>query len=489
MTFTKPSTEYDALDENYFPVEKPLLSEVESSKEIATISANLHVETAQRFHGVGVTVVFPCLNEELAVGSCVALALETMRAAGIDGAVIVVDNGSTDNSANVALEAGAQVIVQREPGYGAALRSGIEAAKTEFVIMADADGTYELDAIPRLLIPLIDGEADMVLGQRLSDATTATMPWLHRYVGTPAITYLVKKATKNEMTIRDSQSGFRAFRRDQIMELNLSSTGMEFASEMLIRSSWAKLRIREVDTKYAERIGESKLSTFSDGLRHLRQILLLSPETGASIPGIVATASAVLLWIFAAASTRTFGQVGSLGWVADVVAGVLSILGPLVFCTGIVLRYRAESSGLRSAHVKLPLDALIRRFMVWGGVLLTLSIVSLVVLLFNFHNHPPFISASVAASFSSFVRSAFVVGVVLLVAPLIAPFLTSSPRSQLPVAEAERDHSVLIFGESHDRIDVAGAMPAMAASQRFERGATTRRRFAAKFPNTAKRSA
>ena len=361
MTFTKPATEFETLNESYFPEQEQLLRNVRSSNDIEEIGVSSDEE--HQFHGVGVTVVFPCLNEELAVGSCVELALETMRAAGINGSVLVVDNGSTDNSANVALNAGAQVILQREPGYGAALRSGIAAAETEFVIMADADGTYELDAIPRLLKPLLDNDADMVLGQRLSDATTATMPWLHRYVGTPAITYLVKKATKNQMTITDSQSGFRAFRRKQILELNLSSTGMEFASEMLIRSSWANLRIKEVDTKYAERIGESKLSTFSDGLRHLRQIMLLSPETAASIPGILATVSAVFLWIFAAESTRTFGQVGSLGWSAGVAAGVLSILGPLVFCTGIVLEIsrgvlgsseRSGETSFGSAHSSVP---------------------------------------------------------------------------------------------------------------------------------------
>jgi hypothetical protein len=269
------------------------------------------------------------------------------------------------------------------------------------------------------------------------------MPWLHRYVGTPAITYLVKKATKNKMMIRDSQSGFRAFRREQILALNLSSTGMEFASEMLIRSSWADLRIREVDTKYAERIGDSKLSTFSDGLRHLRQILLLSPETGASIPGILATAFALLLWVFAAQSTHGFGQIGSLSWVADVVAGILSILGPLVFCTGIVLRYRAETSGLRNAHVKMPVEVLIRRFLMWGASLIFVAILGLVALLINFHQPTGFISNSVAASLSSFVRSAFIVGIVLTVAPLISPFLMTAPRSRLPIADEEGDKATL----------------------------------------------
>jgi hypothetical protein len=374
-----------------------------------------------------------------------------MRIAGIDGSVLVVDNGSTDDSVSVATKAGAQVIVQREPGYGAALRSGFEAAQSEFVIMADADGTYELDAIPRLLLPLLIGEADMVLGQRLNDATTATMPWLHRYVGTPAISYLVRKATKNEMTIRDSQSGFRAFRREQVLKLNLSSTGMEFASEMLIRSSWANLRIQEVDTKYAERIGESKLSTFSDGLRHLRQILVLSPETAATAPGLFATVSAVVLWVLAAETIHGFGVVGSLSWTADVAAGVLSILGPLMFCTGIVLRYRSESLGLRSARVKVPLAKLIRRFCSVGIALIVLSVVSVVALFMSFHHHPPVLSTAVAASLSSFVRSAFVVGIVLAAAPLISPFLISSPRVLLPIAEEEIQSPPQVLGEYRER--------------------------------------
>jgi len=459
MTFTKPSSEFETLNETFY-VERPRVLSRVRSREFATPVVPLHREDKDLLHGAGVTVVFPCLNEEFAVGLCVERALETMRAAGIDGTVIVVDNGSTDRSAEVATEAGAQVIFQREPGYGAALRSGIEAAQSEFVIMADADGTYELDAIPRLLAPLLEGKADMVLGQRLSDATTETMPWLHRYVGTPAITYLVKKATKNRLTIRDSQSGFRAFRREEILKLKLSSTGMEFASEMLIRSSWANLRIQEVDTKYAERIGESKLSTFSDGLRHLRQILLLSPETAASIPGVLATAAAIVLWVFAAQSTTTFGQVGSLSWVADVVAGVLSILGPIVFCTGIVLRYRAETSGLRSARVKVPLNVLIRRFLVGGALLVFVSAVGLVVLMINFHQDPHMMSNAVAASLSSFVRSAFVVGLVLIAAPLIAPFLMTSPRLRLPSTELEVESSVPpLVAERENRRDVGEIGP------------------------------
>jgi hypothetical protein len=459
MTYTRPVTDIDIQFDALYSVSDELMDVVANPAAVETPAAEICCANDQHLlHGTTVTVVFPCLNEEFAVGLCVERALEIMRGAGLDGSVLVVDNGSTDDSARMAIDAGAQVILQREPGYGAALRTGIEAAQSEFVIMADADGTYELDAIPRLLLPLLTGEADMVLGQRLSDATSATMPWLHRYVGTPVITFLVKKATKNKLSIRDSQSGFRAFRREQIMALNLSSTGMEFASEMLIRSSWAELRIGEVETKYAERIGDSKLSTFSDGLRHLRQILLLSPETGATFPGALATVLAFLLWGFSAQSAHGFSRVGSLSWVANVVAGVLSILGPLVFCTGIVLRYRAENSGLRRARVKVPIEALIRRFLMWGSFLLVLAGLGLAALLTNFNLQTEFLSNSIAASLSSFVLSAFVVGIVLTVAPLIAPFLIKSPRSQLPMANEEGDKANLRLarriGEKSASVDI-----------------------------------
>lgn len=416
---------------------RTLVLATEPVSEIQPVAQDLGLNSENLLHGVDVTVVFPCLNEELAVGQCVKESLEVMRLAGINGLVLVVDNGSTDQSVSCAISAGAQVIVQREPGYGAALRSGFETATTEFVIMADADGTYELDAIPRLLLPLIQGYADMVLGQRLNDATTVTMPWLHRYVGTPAITFLVKRATRNRLAISDSQSGFRAFRRQDILALNLSSTGMEFASEMLIRSAWADLRIQEVNTKYAERIGESKLNTFSDGLRHLRQILLLSPETAASIPGIFATTLAVMFWVLATFLGHGAGQVGSLAWILEGVAGILGILGPLVFCTGIVLKYRAESMGLRSSHVKMPLGTQIRRFFSVGLALVLVALVAFVGLLIVMHTQARALSQADTVSITSFLRSACIVGVMLMAAPLISPFLITSPRPRLPIAEEE----------------------------------------------------
>jgi hypothetical protein len=208
-----------------------------------------------------------------------------------------------------------------------------------------------------------------------------------------------------------------------------------------------------VNTKYAERIGDSKLSTFSDGLRHLRQIMLLSPETAAWIPGLLATGVAVLLWVVAALSTVGLGQVGSLSWVEDVVAGILSIIGPLVLCTGLVLRYRAESLGLRTTHVEAPIESLIRRFFTWGVALVVASLLGLVALLISFH-HPELMSKPLSASLSSFVISSFVVGIMLSAAPLIAPFLITSQRVRLPMTEEVTEKTPLFFrGERDSNFD------------------------------------
>jgi len=397
-------------------------------------------------HGADVTVVFPCLNEEMAVGQCVTDALNVMRRAGLNGTVLVIDNGSTDQSVARAIEAGAQVLVQREPGYGAALRTGFEAAETEFVIMADADGTYELEAIPRLLQPLVDGDADMVLGQRLNDATATTMPWLHRYVGTPAITFLVRRATRKDLSLRDSQSGFRAFRKDDVARLNLSSTGMELASEMLIRSAWADMRIQEVDTKYAERIGESKLNTFSDGLRHLRQILLMSPESVVTIPSIAATSLAIFMWAFAAGAGRTIDHVGSLPWFMVGAADLLGLIGPLVFCTGLVFRYRAESIGLTETNAKEPLNGLIRRFLYIGIGTIVAAILGFVALIMNAHLDPALMSNAASISMSSLLRSLLIIGILMAATPLIAPLLlTTTRQGVLPPAEEHHLQMMLDF--------------------------------------------
>jgi glycosyltransferase involved in cell wall biosynthesis len=217
------------------------------------------------------TVVLPCLNESASVAACVRAARRALRASGIDGEVLVVDNGSTDDSALAAREAGARVAFEPHRGYGRALRRGIAAARAPVIAIADADGTYELSRLGELLAPVLDGDADLVLGSRIAGSAPGAMPALHRYLGTPVLNHLIAR-TSGEPARRDSQSGFRAFRREAILALGLRGNGMELASEMLIRAARAGLRVAEVDVGYGPRIGKSKLRPISDGWRHLRAI-------------------------------------------------------------------------------------------------------------------------------------------------------------------------------------------------------------------------
>jgi glycosyltransferase involved in cell wall biosynthesis len=383
-----------------------------------------------------VTLVLPCLNEEDAVGACVEHALRVMRAANLDGRVIVVDNGSNDQSVTAAKRAGARVFHQSERGYGAALRSGIEAADSEYVVMADADGTYELEAIPRLLQPLIDGTADLVLGARVNEAEIKTMPWLHRFIGTPTLSMLVNRASGQKAKIRDSQSGFRAFRRDQMLAVTMTSTGMEYASEMLIRCAWARFRIVEVTTRYSSRIGESKLDTFPDGVRHLRQILLLSPEIFATDPGLLMTVLAFVLWSLASFSAEGLGRIGSLSWLGILAAGILGVIGPITYCTGLVIRYRAQSLGLRHSPPKRPIDELIRRFFFAGITLMAVAISLVVLVVVNFHLGR-FISNDAVRVIVSVAGSSAIVGIFLASTPLLTPFLRQGPALVLPDAHED----------------------------------------------------
>src|SRR5712692_836569 len=217
---------------------------------------------------VTVSVVLPCFNEADSVGLCVKEARDALAGAGIVGEVVVVDNGSADGSGEVAEAAGARVVHEGRRGYGSALRAGFAAAEGDVIVMADADSTYDLTKVPDLVAPIQRDAADLVLGGRLDAATRRTMPFLHRFVGTPALTFLVARACGGKV-VNDSQSGFRAFRRDKLASLDVRSTGMELASEMLIRAARAGLRVMEVPAGYRERIGQSKLNAFEIGRAHV----------------------------------------------------------------------------------------------------------------------------------------------------------------------------------------------------------------------------
>lgn len=286
-----------------------------------------------------VSLVLPCLDEVGSVGLVVRQALEAFHSAGIHGEVVVADNGSTDGSQAAAAAAGARVVDQPIRGYGAAIQAGIAASRGDIVVMADADATYPLERMPDLVGPVAAGVADMVIGARWTGATLQTMPFLHRFVGTPVLTWLVRRAG-GPAGLTDSQSGMRAFRREAMIDLGLRSTGMEYASEMLIVAGRAGWRIQEIATGYRERIGESKLDTFSDGWRHLKAIVQLAPDLVATYPGMAGMAVGVALVTVSFAPGDVI-RTGSLVWLAALLGPMLLLLGAQAAVVGLVLQARS----------------------------------------------------------------------------------------------------------------------------------------------------
>ncbi len=224
-----------------------------------------------------VSVVIPCLDEAAAIAACVATARETLAGAGLSGEVIVVDNGSTDGSGDRARGAGAIVAAEPRRGYGNAYRRGFETARGTYVVMGDADGSYDFAELTRFVQALEDG-ADFVIGTRLRGRIhPGAMPWLHRYVGNPVLSGMLNLL--HGAGVSDSHCGLRAFRRQDLGRLELRSTGMELASEQVIRTVQLGLAITELPIDYRPRVGRSKLSPLADGLRHLR--LLVRHSNGA----------------------------------------------------------------------------------------------------------------------------------------------------------------------------------------------------------------
>ncbi|HTD07507.1 MAG TPA: glycosyltransferase family 2 protein [Solirubrobacteraceae bacterium] len=258
---------------------------------MSTITENVDVSDEHDSTHQMLSVVIPCLNEAENIELCVALALEAIARADISGEVIVADNGSEDGSAQLAEQAGARVVHQPLRGYGSAYLAGFAAAQGEYIVMADADLTYDFADIPRFLAGLEDG-ADMVVGDRMANIHPGAMPWLHRYIGNPLLSGFLNVLFHTG--INDAHCGMRAVRRDRLEALGLRTRGMEFASEMIVRAAKEKLDIREISIEYHPRGGESKLSSFRDGWRHLRFLLLHSPNHLFILPGLLIAALGAL---------------------------------------------------------------------------------------------------------------------------------------------------------------------------------------------------
>jgi glycosyltransferase involved in cell wall biosynthesis len=270
--------------------------------DIATVSASDEARQA-----IEVSVVIPCLNEENGVGICVEKALRALESMGAVGEVIVVDNGSTDRSAAVAAAAGARVVHERRRGYGAAYLRGFAEARGRYLVMGDADDTYDFLEVPRFIEPLRAGACDMIMGNRFGGMMKpGAMPWTHRYIGNPILSSMLR--VMFDTTIRDSHSGMRAFTREAYERLHLRTTGMELASELVVNALRAKLRIQEIDIPYRERIGESKLNSMSDAWRHIRFLLMYSPSYLFRLPGLVLAVLGALVMAYLSTGPQTLGD-------------------------------------------------------------------------------------------------------------------------------------------------------------------------------------
>jgi glycosyltransferase involved in cell wall biosynthesis len=308
-----------------------------------------------------VSVVIPCLNEAENIERCVTAALAAIKEMGVTGEVVVADNDSEDDSARLAEEAGAHVIVERRRGYGSAYLAGFAASSGRYIVMADADLTYDFNDIPRFVAALEEG-AEMVIGDRMDNIQPGAMPWLHRYIGNPLLSGLLNLFFRTG--IKDAHCGMRALRRDVLPRLDLRTTGMEFASEMVIRASKENLRIAEFPIEYHPRGGESKLSSFRDGWRHLRFLLVHSPNHLFIWPGTALAGVGTLIVVVAGAGL----DIGRDWGIHTLIGGaLLMIVGTQVLALGLC----AHAFGTYFMGEKDPwFDRMRARFRLEHGLLL-----------------------------------------------------------------------------------------------------------------------
>lgn len=251
----------------------------------------------------------PCLNEAETLDTCVTKALDYMREAGIDGEVIVADNGSDDGSPEIAARAGARVVHVPAKGYGSALLAGIEASRGTYVIMGDADDSYDFTRLEPFVERLREGY-DLVMGNRFAGGILpGAMPPLHRYLGNPVLTWVGRLFFRSPL--RDFHCGLRGFSREAVGRLNLRTTGMEFASEMVVKASLFGLRVAEVPVTLSPdgRSRPPHLRSWRDGWRHLRFLLLYSPRWLFLIPGLAMMLLGSLLTLWLLPGPRSVGSV------------------------------------------------------------------------------------------------------------------------------------------------------------------------------------
>ena len=291
------------------------------------------------------SIVLPCLNEELTVGTCVKKAVDFLKKYKVDGEVIVADNGSTDHSIEIAKKQGARVVHIEQKGYGSALRGGFEAAKGKYIIMADADDSYDLVNLMPFVEKLREGY-DLVMGNRFKGGIKkGAMPWHHRYIGNPILSFLGKLFFKTPAN--DFHCGLRGFPKAAIKKMDLQTTGMELASEIVIKSSILEMKTCEVPTTLSPdgRDRAPHLRSFRDGWRHLRFLLIYSPRWLFFYPGILFLCIGVIgsLVLF-------FGPVDigfrPLDFHSFIIAGTIMMLGLTLLSFASITRVFSYNFGL-----------------------------------------------------------------------------------------------------------------------------------------------
>nr|QNO55027.1 undecaprenyl-phosphate 4-deoxy-4-formamido-L-arabinose transferase [Methanosarcinales archaeon ANME-1 ERB7]QNO55098.1 undecaprenyl-phosphate 4-deoxy-4-formamido-L-arabinose transferase [Methanosarcinales archaeon ANME-1 ERB7] len=299
-----------------------------------------------------VSVVIPSLDEEGTIGRCIEKVKQVFNENHIEGEVIIADN-STDKTAKIAKSLGATVITPERKGYGNAYLAGLSHAKGDFIVISDSDGTYDLSEMPKFLEPLIKGDADFVIGNRLGgNILKDAMPWHHRYIGNPILTNILNWLFKIE--ISDAHCGMRAFTKEAYEKMDLRTGGMEFASEMIIVGARKNLRIKEVPITYYPRISPSKLRSFSDGWRHLRFMMLYKPIHFLFIPGVLVFLLGVLLSL----TILIRGNVETSHMHSLIFGSLLTIIGFQTIATGIYIKAYAAVHGVceKEGFIKKLLD-------------------------------------------------------------------------------------------------------------------------------------
>ncbi len=308
----------------------------------------------------------PCLNEAESIEQCLHWAQAGLAEAGVDGEIIIADNGSTDGSQEIARRFGARVVDVDRKGYGAALSGGFSAARGRFVVMGDADGSYDFAKIAPFIDRLRAGD-DLVMGNRFAGGVrSGAMPPLNRYLGNPVLSFIGRLFFHSD--IGDFHCGLRAFRRDAIQSLDLRSDGMEFASEMVVKATLNELKISEVPTTLSPDLRSRKphLRPWRDGWRHLRFLLLFSPRWLFLYPGI-----AMMLLGVGATVALLPGQLKILGAQFDVhtlvYASALTVIGYQAILFAIFARVFAMTQGF--LPFKSWIEDLVDRWTLEAGLL------------------------------------------------------------------------------------------------------------------------